>query len=131
MFYVLPTVLSALIPRLTRDRRIFPAEGDGSETAARPPPARAGGELRPHLLLQPGDDRAGTAAAAAAACADAEARKQSKKTLSDISERYLEGYMTFLTLYKVSNSGLNTPYSVKKCYVPFYIAFKNIQKCLL
>ena len=44
-----------------------------------------------------------------------EARKQSMKTLLDIFERYLEEYMTLLTLYKVSNSGLNTPYSVKKC----------------
>ena len=27
-------------------------------------------------------------------------------------------------MYKVSNSGLNTPYSVKKCHISFYIAFK-------
>ena len=31
-----------------------------------------------------------------------------------------------MTLYKVSNSGLNTPDSVKKCHIPFYIAFKNV-----
>ena len=45
----------------------------------------------------------------------AEVGKQSRTTLLDILERYI-----------VLNSRSNTPYSVKKCHILLYIAFKNV-----
>ena len=41
------------------------------------------------------------------------------------------GIRHFLTLYRVFKSLFDTPYCVKKCHIPLYIASKNIQKCLL